>query len=86
MIDLRSDTVTKPSKEMLAAMMSAEVGDDVFGEDPTVAILQDKLAKMFGIVIRMEYGETQVASLVRQQQLFCSLEKTVTLHSALYAD
>jgi threonine aldolase len=49
MIDLRSDTVTKPSKEMLAAMMTAPVGDDVFGEDPTVAILQDKLAEMFGM-------------------------------------
>ena len=49
MIDLRSDTVTKPCKDMLAAMMSAEVGDDVFGEDPTVAVLQDKLAEMFGM-------------------------------------
>ena len=36
MIDLRSDTVTKPSKDMLEAMFSAEVGDDVFGGDPTV--------------------------------------------------
>ena len=36
MIDLRSDTVTKPTKEMLEAMFTAEVGDDVFGEDPTI--------------------------------------------------
>ncbi|MCK5573543.1 MAG: low-specificity L-threonine aldolase, partial [Bacteroidetes bacterium] len=36
MIDLRSDTVTRPSQPMRAAMSSAEVGDDVFGEDPTV--------------------------------------------------
>ena len=36
MIDLRSDTVTKPSKEMLQAMYDAEVGDDVYGEDPTI--------------------------------------------------
>ncbi len=49
MIDLRSDTVTKPSKEMLAAMMTAAVGDDVFGEDPTVIELQEKLAAMFGM-------------------------------------
>jgi len=49
MIDLRSDTVTKPNQAMLTAMMSAQVGDDVFGEDPTVAILQDKLAQMFGM-------------------------------------
>ena len=47
-IDLRSDTVTKPSKEMLEAMMSAEVGDDVFREDPTVNALEERLAKMFG--------------------------------------
>lgn len=47
-IDLRSDTVTKPSKGMLDAMMSAEVGDDVFDEDPTVKLLENRLAKMFG--------------------------------------
>ncbi|MDZ4665738.1 MAG: GntG family PLP-dependent aldolase [Bacteroidota bacterium] len=47
-IDLRSDTVTKPSKAMLDAMMHAEVGDDVFNEDPTVLKLEQKLAKMFG--------------------------------------
>ncbi len=47
-IDLRSDTVTKPSKDMLTAMMSAPVGDDVFREDPTVNELEDRLAKMFG--------------------------------------
>jgi len=47
-VDLRSDTVTKPSQGMLEAMMSAKVGDDVFGEDPTVNALQDRLASMFG--------------------------------------
>jgi len=47
MIDLRSDTVTKPSKAMLEAMMSAEVGDDVFNEDPTVIALESKVAAMF---------------------------------------
>ncbi|WP_299100502.1 low specificity L-threonine aldolase [uncultured Winogradskyella sp.] len=47
-IDLRSDTVTKPTKEMLEAMMSAQVGDDVFREDPTVNELEARLAKMFG--------------------------------------
>ena len=41
MIDLRSDTVTKPTPAMRAAMAAAEVGDDVFGEDPTVAALED---------------------------------------------
>ncbi|TAK64053.1 MAG: low-specificity L-threonine aldolase [Bacteroidetes bacterium] len=47
-IDLRSDTVTKPSKAMLEAMVHAEVGDDVFGEDPTVNKLQERVATMFG--------------------------------------
>jgi threonine aldolase len=46
-IDLRSDTVTKPTKEMLAAMMIAEVGDDVFNEDPTVLTLEEKVSKLF---------------------------------------
>lgn len=48
MIDLRSDTVTKPSKEMREAMASAEVGDDVYGEDPTVNKLQEKITELLG--------------------------------------
>lgn len=48
MIDFRSDTVTKPSKEMLEAMISASVGDDVFSEDPTVNELQEFAADYFG--------------------------------------
>lgn len=48
MIDLRSDTVTRPDKPMLEAMMKAPVGDDVFGEDPTVNQLQEQLAALFG--------------------------------------
>lgn len=47
MIDLRSDTVTKPSPEMLQAMFAAEVGDDVFSEDATVNLLEQKVAAMF---------------------------------------
>jgi threonine aldolase len=49
MIDLRSDTVTRPTPTMLAAMMQAKVGDDVFGEDPTVHTLEEKTAQMFGM-------------------------------------
>jgi len=49
MIDLRSDTVTKPTPGMLAAMMAADVGDDVFGEDPTVNELERRTAAMFGM-------------------------------------
>lgn len=48
-IDLRSDTLTKPTKGMLEAMWEAEVGDDVFGEDPTVNRLEQKLADIFGM-------------------------------------
>ncbi|SFS31374.1 threonine aldolase family protein [Lutibacter maritimus] len=48
-INLISDTVTKPTKGMLAAIMSAKVGDDVFKTDPTVNKLQTKMAKMFGM-------------------------------------
>ena len=48
MIDLRSDTVTKPTDAMRAAMASAEVGDDVYGEDPTVLSLQERVAALFG--------------------------------------
>lgn len=48
-IDLRSDTVTKPTKEMQQAMWAAEVGDDVLGDDPTVNALQEKAAKLFGM-------------------------------------
>ncbi len=47
MIDLRSDTVTKPSDKMRAAMAAAEVGDDVYGEDPTVNRLQERAAEIF---------------------------------------
>ncbi len=48
MIDLRSDTVTKPTLEMRRAMAEAEVGDDVYGEDPTVNLLQERAAEIFG--------------------------------------
>ena len=48
-VDLRSDTVTKPTPGMLNAMMSAKVGDDVFGEDPTVQELEHKVAAMFNM-------------------------------------
>ncbi|MGY0392558.1 threonine aldolase family protein [Bizionia sp. KMM 8389] len=47
-IDLRSDTITKPTKAMLEAMMNAQVGDDVYKEDETVNALEERLAKLFG--------------------------------------
>ncbi|HSF15723.1 MAG TPA: GntG family PLP-dependent aldolase [Vicinamibacteria bacterium] len=48
MIDLRSDTVTKPTQEMRAAMARAEVGDDVYGDDPTVRRLEERTAEILG--------------------------------------
>jgi threonine aldolase len=48
-IDLRSDTVTRPTAAMLAAMTAAEVGDDVYGDDPTINRLQERLAEMAGM-------------------------------------
>ena len=47
-IDLRSDTVTKPTAAMRHAMATADVGDDVYGDDPTVNELQDRAAKLLG--------------------------------------
>ncbi|SFG91550.1 threonine aldolase family protein [Pedobacter insulae] len=52
-IDFRSDTVTKPTAEMLEAMMGAKVGDDVFGEDETVNALEEKLAALFNMEAAM---------------------------------
>jgi threonine aldolase len=48
MIDLRSDTVTRPTQNMRAAMAIAEVGDDVYGEDPTINLLEERAAAVFG--------------------------------------
>ncbi|NDC51674.1 MAG: low specificity L-threonine aldolase, partial [Actinobacteria bacterium] len=49
MIDLRSDTVTRPSPEMRAAIAAAPVGDDVYGDDPTVNSLEERVAELFGM-------------------------------------
>ena len=48
MIDLRSDTLTRPTESMRQAMARAEVGDDVYGEDPTVRVLEERVAGLFG--------------------------------------
>ena len=47
-LDFRSDTVTRPTPEMRRAMAEAEVGDDVYGEDPTVNRLEERAAQIFG--------------------------------------
>jgi threonine aldolase len=48
-VDLRSDTVTRPTKAMREAMANADVGDDVFGDDPTVRRLQERVAELLGV-------------------------------------
>jgi len=63
-INLISDTVTRPSKEMLDAMMQAKVGDDVFGDDPTVNELQDKVAKLFGMEAALFFPSGTMANQV----------------------
>ena len=47
-IDLRSDTVTKPSPEMREVIAKADVGDDVYGEDPSVNLLEEESARLLG--------------------------------------
>ncbi len=63
-IDLRSDTVTRPSEEMRKVMASAVVGDDVFGDDPTVNRLQDTVAEMFGREAAMYVPSGSMGNLV----------------------
>lgn len=63
-INLISDTVTKPTKGMLEAMMKAKVGDDVFGADPTVNALQDKVAKMFNMEAALFFPSGTMANQV----------------------
>ena len=61
-VDLRSDTVTLPSQEMLEFMMSSNVGDDVYGEDPTVNLLQSKVAAIFGKQVGMFFPSGTMAN------------------------
>jgi len=67
-IDLRSDTVTKPTPEMRRAMMEAEVGDDVYGEDPTVNRLEEEAAEIAGTM-----GNTIAVKLLTEhgQEVIC---------------
>ena len=56
-IDLRSDTVTMPTEEMREAMFRAEVGDDVYGDDPTTKKLEETAAQMLGKEAGLFYNE-----------------------------
>ena len=70
-IDLRSDTVTRPSQAMRQAMASAEVGDDVYGDDPSVNSLEERVAAMFG----MEAGLFSPTGSLANQLLIRTLVK-----------
>ncbi|HEX7591291.1 MAG TPA: beta-eliminating lyase-related protein, partial [Candidatus Limnocylindrales bacterium] len=66
LIDLRSDTVTQPSPAMRKAMYEAELGDDVFGDDPTVNALQDRAAQILGKEEALFVASGSMANLVSQ--------------------
>lgn len=64
MIDLRSDTVTRPTEEMRLAMARADVGDDVYDEDPSVAALQEQVAGLFGFEAALFVATGSLANLL----------------------
>jgi threonine aldolase len=88
-IDLRSDTVTKPTPEMRRAMAEAEVGDDVFGDDPTVIALEERAAGLLGkeaglFVASGAMGNlvAQMAHLARGQEIIAGEQSHVVLDEA----
>ncbi|MEO8208193.1 MAG: GntG family PLP-dependent aldolase [Chloroflexota bacterium] len=89
MIDLRSDTVTKPTPEMRRAMASAEVGDDVFGDDPTVRALEERAAELLGkeAAVFVSSGTmgnlaAQMAHLARGQEIIAGYQTHLVLDEA----
>jgi threonine aldolase len=84
-IDLRSDTVTKPSKEMLEAMFAAKVGDDVFGDDPTVLALESKVGVMFGMEAALFCPSgTMTNQIALKAHLFSGAEVICDKYSHIY--
>ena len=88
-IDLRSDTVTKPTPEMRRAMAEAEVGDDVFGDDPTVKALEQRAAELLGkeaglFVASGAMGNlvAQLAHVQRGQEVIAGAHGHIMLHEA----
>ena len=88
-IDLRSDTVTHPSPAMLRAMAEAELGDDVFGDDPTVNALEERAAELFGkeaglFVASGTMGNVvaQMAHLARGQETIAGREHHIVIDEA----
>jgi threonine aldolase len=89
LIDLRSDTVTKPTAEMRRAMAEAEVGDDVFGDDPTVIALEERAAELLGkeaglFVTSGTQGNlvAQLAHLARGQETIAGASSHVVMDEA----
>ena len=78
MIDLRSDTVTKPNQEMRAAMARAEVGDDVYGDDPTANSLEERVAALFGFEAALFTATGSLANQLAIRQLVKPGEELIT--------
>lgn len=68
-VDLRSDTISKPTPEMREAMATAAVGDDVFGEDPTVAELESRSAEMLGMEDAIFVASGTMANLIASKSI-----------------
>ena len=77
LIDLRSDTVTKPTPEMRRAMADAEVGDDVFGDDPTVTALEERAAELLGKEAALFVASGAMGNLVAQMAHLARGQETI---------
>lgn len=79
-VDLRSDTLTKPTASMKYAMVNTELGDDVLGEDPTVNALENKIAAMLGKQAALFVSSGTMANLIAcKEYLFSNI-----IHFNLY--
>ncbi len=77
MIDLRSDTVTHPTPEMRRAMAEAEVGDDVFGDDPTLNALEERAAELLGKEAAVFVASGSMGNLVSQMAHLARGQETI---------
>ena len=89
LVDLRSDTVTKPTEGMRAAMLAAPVGDDVYGDDPTVNELQERAARLLGkeATLFMSSGtQSNLAAMLthcqRGEEILCGADYHVFIDEA----
>lgn len=71
-VDLRSDTVTKPTESMKHAMINSALGDDVFGEDPTVNALESKVANLLGKQAALFVPSGTMANLIASKLSSCN--------------